>query len=64
MVRNGFVKAVLVFCSIVLIYKAFCVFGRRISVRTKINSSLSIEFLRTLTIKIYILLFVLTLNKG
>ena len=47
MIRNGIVKAVLVFYSKALIYKVFLVLENEISVRIKIISILSYDFLRT-----------------
>ena len=47
MIRNGIVKAVLIFCSKALIYKDFLVLENEISVRIKIISILSTVFLRT-----------------
>ena len=47
MIQNSIVKAVLIFCSKALIYKAFCVFGSEVNVRVKIIKFLSTEFLKT-----------------
>ena len=47
MIRNGIVKAALIFCSNALIYKVFLVLENDISVRIRIISIISTDFLRT-----------------
>ena len=46
-IRNGIVKAALIFCSNALIYKVFLVLENDISVRIRIISIISTDFLRT-----------------